>query len=69
MYDEDSKFLKKNRGKILLSVIFAVFGVLFITLGLKTFFVIFLAAAGFFAGYLIDDRELLRRFLNNYLGK
>lgn len=63
-------FYKKNRGKILLAAVFAVFGILFMTIGfLKTLFVVFFAAIGFFAGYLVDDKEMVRRFINIYLGK
>lgn len=66
----DCDFVKKNRGKILLATVFAVFGVLLMTIGfLKTLFVVFLAVVGFFAGYIIDDKEIVKRFVNTYLGK
>lgn len=66
----DYDFVKKNRGKILLAIVFAVFGVLLMTIGfLKTLFVVFLAVVGFFAGYIIDDKEMVKRFVNTYLGK
>lgn len=66
----DYDFVRRHRGKILLATVFAVFGVLFMTVGfLKTLFVVFLAAVGFFAGFIIDDKEIVKRFINTYLGK
>lgn len=66
----DYDFVKKNRGKILLATVCAVFGLLLMTIGfLKTLFVVFLAVVGFFAGYIIDDKEMVKRFVNTYLGK
>ncbi len=62
--------MKNNIGKIFMAIVFAVFGVLFLTLGFfKTLFVIFLAVLGFFIGYAVDDPEIIKRILNNYFGK
>jgi uncharacterized membrane protein len=68
--DQDQQFLRKNRTGIFVAAFFVLLGILFMTLGfLKTMFVIMLGVAGWFAGRVAGDKELIRRFLNNYLGK
>jgi len=68
--DQDQQFLRKHRTGIFFGAAFVVLGILFMTLGfLKTIFVIFLAAVGWGVGRVAGDKELVRRFLNNYLGK
>lgn len=68
--DQDRQFFRNHRGKIFLTLVLIVLGILFMTIGFfKTMFVILLGIAGWFAGRFIDDKELVRKFLNNYLGK
>jgi len=64
------ELFENHKGKILLALAFAVMGVLFVTIGfLKTLFVVFLGGVGFLIGFAVDDREKIRKFLNNYLGR
>ena len=68
--DQDRQFFKNHRGKIFFTFFFIILGILFMTLGfLKTMFIFLLAVGGWIVGRVVDDRELIRRFLNNYLGK
>ncbi len=68
--EQDLLFIRKHKAKIVFSLIFIVLGILFMALGfLRTMFVLLLAIAGWFVGRVFDDKELIRRFLNNYLGK
>jgi len=68
--EQDQQFLKKHRAKIIFAVIFVVFGILLMTLHfLKTMFIVLLAVAGWYFGRIVDDKDFLRKFLNNYLGK
>ncbi|MEW5947149.1 MAG: DUF2273 domain-containing protein, partial [bacterium] len=61
---------EKNRARVLLALLFAAAGVLIVTVGFfKAIFIAALAAAGYFIGRVVDDRELLRRFIDTYLGK
>ncbi|HOX29453.1 MAG TPA: DUF2273 domain-containing protein [bacterium] len=70
MSEQEIQFLKKHKAKIIFSLLFILIGILFMTLGfLKTMFVLLLAIAGWFFGKIVDDKELIRRFINNYLGK
>ena len=68
--DQDQQLLRKHRAKIFFAAVFVGFGILLMTLGfLKSMFIVLLAVAGWFFGRLADDKDLVRRFLNNYLGK
>ncbi|MFA6450659.1 MAG: DUF2273 domain-containing protein [bacterium] len=68
--DQDRLFIAKHRAAIISAVVFAALGILFMALGfLKTMFVVLLGVAGWAVGRVAGDRELIRRFLNNYLGK
>jgi len=68
--DQDKQFFKNHRGKIFLTLVLIIFGILLMTIGfLKTMFVILLGILGWFGGRLLDDKELIRRFINTYLGK
>ena len=67
---EDWNFFTRQRGKIIFSVIFALIALLIVTVGFfKTVFVVVLAVLGYLVGRVIDDREFLKKFINNYLGK
>lgn len=47
-----------------------ILAILFVTVGvIKTVFVLAVAVGGFFLGRVLDDREGLRRIINNYLGR
>ncbi len=68
--EQDIFFIRKHKAKIVFSLFFILLGILFMALGfLRTMFVLLLAIAGWFVGRVFDDKELIRRFLNNYLGK
>jgi uncharacterized membrane protein len=68
--EEEKQFLNKNRAGIFFAAVFVLFGILFSTLGFfKTMFIVLLAVAGWGLGRVAGDKELIRRFLNNYFGK
>jgi uncharacterized membrane protein len=68
--EQDRQFFRNHRGKIFFTFILIILGVLFMTIGfLKTMFVILLGIVGWAVGRVADDRELIRRFINTYLGK
>lgn len=63
-------FFQENGIKILLAVAFGLAGLLIVTVGfVRTVFICALAAAGFFVGRVATDREMVRRFLDRYLGR
>ncbi|HOO55205.1 MAG TPA: DUF2273 domain-containing protein [bacterium] len=60
----------KHKAKIILTILFLFLGILIMTIGfLKTIFVVMLGLVGLGLGRIIDDRDLVRKFINNYLGK
>jgi uncharacterized membrane protein len=68
--DDERIFLVKNRGRIFLAAFLIVIGLLLMTIGfLKTAFLVLLGIIGWFFGRALDDKDFLKRFINNYLGK
>lgn len=61
---------KKYFGRIAVTAILFLFAVLVVTVGVfKAVFVAALTGLGFYIGYMLDDKDTLRRFLDNYLGR
>ena len=61
---------RKYFGRIAATAILFLFAVLVVTVGaIKAVFVAALTALGFYVGYLIDDKEALRKFLDQYIGR
>ena len=61
---------RKYFGRIAATVILFLFAVLVVTVGVfKAVFVAAATAAGFYIGYMIDDKDALRRFLDNTIGR
>jgi uncharacterized membrane protein len=68
--NQDLEFLRRHLGKIIAGIAALILGILFATIGfLKTIFVIFLVVIAILAGYLVDNPDVARRFLNKYLGR
>jgi len=67
---DDQNFFIRHKTKIIFSCIFGAIALLIVSVGFfKTVFVAVLAALGYFVGRIVEDKEFLRRFINNYLGK
>lgn len=70
MNENDIASVKKYLGRIICALCAFVLGLMFVTLGpIKTVFVLALAVGGYFLGRVFDDKETLRRIINNYLGR
>lgn len=70
MDPNDVSFLKKYLARIICTVVFLVIGLLIATVGIiKAVFIIAVAIAGYFVGHVLDDKDALRRIINNYLGR
>ena len=67
---DDQNFFIRHKTKIIFSGIFGVIALLIVSVGFfKTVFVAVLVSLGYFVGRIVEDKEFLRRFINNYLGK
>lgn len=66
----DGNFFRENGTKILLAAAFGLAGLLIVTVGfVRTVFVGALVALGYFIGRVASDREMVRRFMDRYLGR
>jgi len=70
MNGNDVSLIKKYAARIICTIAALVIGLLIATVGLiKTVFIIAVAIAGYFIGHVLDDKDALRRIINNYLGR
>jgi uncharacterized membrane protein len=68
MNGNETSFIKKYTARLGCTTAAVILGLLVVSVGIiKTVFIIALAAIGFFIGYLLDDKETLRRIINNYI--
>jgi uncharacterized membrane protein len=60
----------KYSGRIAITAVLFLFALLWVTVGIfKAVFVAAVTALGFYIGAMLDDRDALRRFLDNFLGR
>ena len=68
--DELRNFLNRNRAKLFYALLFVIVGILIFAIGFwRTLILVFLGGVGWVVGMIIEDKDFIRKFLNNYFGK